>query len=193
MKVIIYSRVSTDDKEQNTERQVIQCRNYCAIHNHTIIGEHEDYISGDTNPFIRKGFSSGVKSKPDGIVIYEISRFSREHPSKVMRRIQELKDSGIKIISITEPAFNMEGDMSELLQYIMAWFNNYYLSNLRRNVKTGQERARQQGKVIGRAKVKFNERRATHLYTVEKKTQREIAKELNVSLGTLNRFLKTLK
>ena len=190
MKCVIYSRVSTDDKDQDPERQFMKCNQYCDLHNHEVIGKAEDKLTGDSNPFKREGFSSLMKLNPDGIVIYEISRFSREHPSKVMRRLSELKDKGIKLISITEPAFNMEGEMSELLQYIMTWFNNYYLTNLKRNVKSGIERARAQGKQIGRASVKFNKYRAYHLLFNEKLSQRKVSKELGVSLATINRFKK---
>lgn len=192
MNVTIYARVSTDDKEQDPERQVMKCKQYCELHNHNIIAERVEHQSGDSNPFVRDAFAAVLNDKPEAIVIYEISRFSREHPSTVMRRLQELKDMGIKIISITEPAFNMEGEMSDLLQYIMAWFNNYYLSNLKRNIKSGMEKARlkgtKSGKPIGRAKAKFNMHRAYELLFNESKSQRFVANELNVSLATINRF-----
>lgn len=188
MKVGIYARVSTSDKGQNPDRQVIKCKQYAELHNHEIILIKEEYGSGDSNPFEREGFKELIKSKVQGIIIFEVSRFSREHPAKVMRRLQELKDKGIKIISITEPAFNMEGDMADLLQYIMTWFNNYYLTNLKRNIKSGQERARLKGKHIGRSKAIFNKRRAYELLINQKISQRKVSAELNVSLATINRF-----
>lgn len=190
MRVCIYARVSTDDKEQNPERQRMQCLRYCELHSHEVIGYHYDYVSGDSNPFDRVGFRELIKDKPDAIIVYEISRFSREHPGKVLRRLSELKDRGIKTVSITEPAFNMDGEMSELLQYIMSWFNNYYLTNLRRNVKSGIERARKEGKQIGKPPAKFNKHRAYHLLFVDKMSQRNVSKELGVSAATINRFKK---
>ena len=190
MKVAIYARVSTDDKDQNPDRQKMKCEQYCELHNHEVLVYAEDYGTGDSSPFDREGFKEIWAYDVQAVVVYEISRFSREHPSKVMRRLQELKDKGIKIVSITEPAFNMEGEMSDLLQYIMTWFNNYYLTSLKRNVKSGIERARKQGKQIGRAKVNFNERRAYHLLFEEGMSQRAVSKELDVSLSTINRFKK---
>lgn len=190
MDVVIYARVSTDDKDQKPERQKDSCQQYADLHHHNVLGYGEDYLTGDSNPFDRLGFQEILKLKPKGIIVFEVSRFSREHPSKVLRRISELRDRGIKIISITEPAFNMDGEMSDLLQYIITWFNNYYLANLKRNVKSGIERARKQGKQIGRAKVNFNQHRAYHLLFVENKSQRNVSKELSVSLATINRFKK---
>jgi len=190
MRVVIYARVSTDDKDQDPERQRMKCEQYAELHNHEVLGYYYDKTSGNSNPYERKGFTDCLICKPEAVIIYEISRFSREHPAKVLRRLQELKDRGIKIISITEPAFNMEGEMSDLLQYIMAWFNNYFLTNLKRNIKSGIEKARKQGKQIGRAGVKFNKLRAYHMLFVENKSQREVSKELNVSLTTINRSKK---
>ena len=190
MKIAIYARVSTDDKEQNPERQRLSCEKYAELHNHSIIGYAEDKISGDTNPFDREGFKNIIKTNPEGILIFEISRFSREHPIKVMRRLQDLKNRGIKTISITEQAFNMEGEMSDLIQYIMSWFNNYYLSNLKKNVKSGLDRARKQGKILGRPKSKFNQYRAYHLLFNEKKSLQEVSKILGTSKATLFRFKK---
>lgn len=190
MKVVIYARVSTDDKDQDPERQRMKCEQYAELHNHDVLGYYFDKVSGSTNPYDREGFIKCLVCKPEAVIIYEISRFSREHPAKVLRRLQELKDRGIKMVSITEPAFNMEGEMSDLLQYIMAWFNNYFLINLKRNIRSGIEKARSQGKQIGRAKVKFNRLRAYHLLFVEKKSQRFVSSELGVSLATINRFKK---
>lgn len=190
MKVGIYARVSTTNKGQNPERQVLQCENYANLHNHEVVLIKEEYGTGDSNPFERNGFKEILKYKVKGVIIYEMSRFSREHPIKVMRRIQELKDKGIKIISITEPHFNMEGEFADLILYFMTWFNNYYLVNLKRNIQSGLERARKKGKILGRPKVKFNKLRAYELLINKKLSQREVAKELNVSLATINRFKK---
>lgn len=190
MKVGIYARVSTTDKGQDPQRQILKCEQYIDLKNHELIITREEYGTGDSNPFDRQGFKDIIAANVDGILIYEMSRFSREHPSKVMRRLQELKDRGIKIISITEPAFNMESDMSDLLQYIMTWFNNYYLINLKRNIRSGMDRARKQGKQIGRTPAKFNKRRAYELLINQKMSQRKVAAELNTSLATINRFKK---
>lgn len=190
MKVAIYARVSTDDKEQNPERQVHACRNYCELHNHQITTIVQEHITGNSNPLERPEFKKCFTEQIEGIVIYEISRFSREHPSKVMQRLQHFKDRGVKIISITEPAFNMEGDFSELLQYIMTWFNNYYLTNLSRNVKSGLEKAIKDGKTLGRPKAKFNQYRAYYLLFEKKMSLDQVAKEVGTSKGSINRFKK---
>ena len=193
MKVALYARVSTDDKEQDPERQFMQLRKYVELHQHECLGEYQDKISGDTPPVSREGFNALMVVKPEGVIVYQIDRLSREHPSKVLRFLGEMKDKGIAIISITEPAFNMDGEFADLIRYIITWFNNWYLANLKRNVKTGIEKARAQGKQIGRKKAEFNKFRAYELLTNEKKSQRFVSKELGVSLATINRFKKVIE
>jgi len=69
---------------------------------------------------------------------------------KVIHLIESLKTRGVKVISITEPAFNMENEMGEVMLYLMGWFNNYFLRKLKREIKSGMDKARAQGKIIGR-------------------------------------------
>jgi len=191
LNVCLYARVSTKDKEQDPERQFIQLRRYCELHSHNIVGEFRDFgVSGDTIPEKRQGFSLLLAEKPDAVVVYSLDRLSRQHPSKVISYLGRLKDRGVLVISVTEPAFNMEGEFAELIQYIITWFNSWYLRNLKKNIKTGLENAVAKGKVLGRSKAKFNKRRAYQLLFVEKKSQRFVSKELGVSLATTNRFKK---
>lgn len=188
MKVVIYARVSTDDKDQNPERQLLKCRQYAELHNHTVVKEIIEYHTGDSNPFYRPKGQEIIKLDIDGVVVFSMDRLTREHPVKVITMINNLKDRGVKIISITEPAFNMESEFSDILLYIMGWFNNYFLVKLRRDTRAGIERARKEGKQIGRAKRKFNEYRAKALLA-EGYSYGEIAKELGVPKTTIyNRF-----
>jgi len=188
MKIAIYCRVSTEDKEQNPERQLLKCRDYCNLHNHQIIKEIQEYHKGDSDPFTRPLGKELLNIDCEGIVIYSMDRFTRQHPIKVIQMINDLKNRGIKIISITEPAFNMESEFSDIIIYIMTWFNNYFLTKLKKDIRSGIERARKEGKQIGRKKTSFNEFRAKELFK-EGKSYGEVAKELGVAKSVIyNRF-----
>lgn len=189
MKVALYARVSTDDKDQDPERQLMKCRNYCEIHDHTIIGEWSEHHTGDSDPFKRPECARALASGADAVVIYSMDRLTRQHPVKVIRLIQDLKDSGVKVVSITEPAFNMEHDLSEVMLFLIGWFNNYFLKKLKRDIKSGMDKAKASGKHIGRPSVKFNKYRAIELLR-SGMSQRKVAEELGVSLATINRYKK---
>lgn len=188
MKIGIYARVSTEDKEQDPERQLIKCRQYCELHHHTIIKEISEHYTGDSNPFERDKGKELLNLDIEGIVIYSMDRLTRQHPIKVINMINHLKNRGIKIISITEQAFNMESEFSEIILYIMTWFNNYFLQKLKSDIKSGIEKARLKGKQIGRAKTRFNEYRALELFK-KGYSYGMVAKELGVSKTVIyNRF-----
>lgn len=194
MKVISYGRVSTDDKDQNPERQHIQNTRYAEMHNHEIVIEISEYITGDTNPFERPLVKEALNKHKDidAIIFPDVSRWSRQHPTKLMLTYQEAKDRGLKLVSVTEPAFNMDSEFGHVILYIVGTFNNYYLKELSKNTKAGMEKARKQGKQIGRPKAKYNRLRMKYLldqgisYSI-------IAAELNVSKATISRFKKGLE
>ena len=187
MKVAIYARVSTDDKEQDPERQLLKCRQYCELHQHTIIGEWQEHHTGDSDPFRRPEAGKALRSGAEAIIIYSMDRLTRQHPVKVIRLIQDLKEWGVKVVSVTEPAFNMEHDMSEVMLYLIGWFNNYFLKKLKRDIKSGMEKAKAQGKHIGRPRKHFNRYRAAQLLK-EGVSVRDVAGIVGVSPATISRF-----
>lgn len=126
-KIIIYTRVSTDDKAQDPEVQVLKCKQYCELHNHKVIDIiREEGVSGDSYIFDRpngKKILPMIKQgKIEGIVVFSQDRYSRESPVKFLQQLNYLKDMGITFISVTEPIFNMEGEFSEPLKYFLSWF-----------------------------------------------------------------------
>jgi DNA invertase Pin-like site-specific DNA recombinase len=189
MRVAIYSRVSTDDKDQNPERQVLKCKQYCELHNHTIEHEVLDYHKGDSSPMDRPKFNTIDLKKVDAIVVYSIDRLTRQHPTKVMNLLNYFKQSGILIISVTEPIFNMESDFAEPMQYFMTWWNNYFLKKLSQDVKSGLERAKEKGITLGRPKKDIDYNKVIELKT-KGLSLRQIATELNISLGSVQRCIK---
>ena len=193
MKVNIYARVSTDDKEQDPERQLMKLRNYADIHGHVILKEVIDYNTGDSNPFERENGKHLLHNNPDGILFYSIDRFTRQHPTKVFKILNWLRDQNIHFVSITEPIFNTESEFAEVMIFLLTWWNNYFLTKLRRDIKSGMDRARKQGKQIGRSPATFNKQIAFRLLFVEKLSQRQVAKKLNTSLSTINRFKKGIE
>ena len=160
MKVCIIARVSTDDKEQNPESQLIPCRKYCKDQGHTIITEIVDHYTGTVDIFSRPD-GSRLKEllqnkKIEGIVVFSVDRFSREDPIKVIHQLRVIEsEHKVKFISITEPIFNMESEFAEPMKYMLSWFSNYWITQHKKKVKSGMDRAKQEGRHIGRPKRGF--------------------------------------
>lgn len=193
MRVAIYARVSTDDKDQDPERQISKCKQYCDIHDHKVVEEIKENHTGDSSPFERPFGRLLLKPEIEGIVIYSMDRLTREHPIKVIRMLGDLKDKGVKVISITEPAFNMESDFADLLLYQITWFNNYFLKKLKRDIRSGMDRAKEKGKHIGRPVARFNKLRAHQLIFEDKLSLRAVSLEMQVPLATLHRFKRAVE
>jgi len=200
MKVAIYARVSTDDKGQDPLVQENKCRNYCEMQGHEVVAVfHEEGISGDTFYYDRpKGkelYSLLQSNKVQGLVVQAVDRFSRQNPLKVLQLLNNLRTQGIIFISVTEPAFNMDSEFSDVIRYILTWFNNYFLKQHKVKVHAGLDKARKfgtkSGKTIGR------QRKANHDVIMELhgqgKTISEIAREIGVLKGSVKYAIDSQK
>jgi len=202
MRVFLYARVSTDDKEQTPESQLMKCREYAHIHNHKILGEYADIgVSGDSliwdRPAGKNAKASFIDSnKVDGIIVFSVDRYSRESPIKVLQQIAHLKERGIKFISITEPPFNMDSEFAEPLQYMLTWFSNWFLVQHKKKVRAGMDRAKtkgtRSGKPIGRPKLSGWYKNRIREYHAQGVSMKKIAKELGLSVGVVHKTLHNL-
>lgn len=201
MKVIIYCRVSTDDKGQDPKVQLDKCRQFCQFNNYEIIGEFLDEgVSGNTYYYDRPEGSrmqSIIKRYENtqvglGIVCFAVDRFSRQDPIRLLPLIKDLKDHNILFISVTEPVFNMAGSMAQPMQYLLTWFSSYFLEQHITKVKAGMDKARlkgtKSGKAIGKPR-KANYELIQQLHK-EGKSISSIAKELTVSKSSVSNAIK---
>jgi len=200
MKVAIYTRVSTDDKGQDPKVQIYRCRDYCEKNKHTIVAEFIDEgVSGDTYYYDRpdgKKLDNLIKrNKIEGIVCFAMDRFSRQNPLKILPLINHLRSSGIIFISVTEPIFNLESELSEPMRYFYTWFNNYFLKQHKEKVMAGLDKAKKygtkSGKSIGRER-KANYDEIIVLYK-EGSTISEIARKLEINKSSVSHAIKLFK
>lgn len=200
MKVAIYCRVSTDDKGQDTSVQEHKCRSYCEAHGHTIVAVYyEEGVSGDTfyydRPEGKKLYQLITKRKIEGLVVQAVDRFSRQNPIKVLTLLNTIRDNDVKFISVTETAFNMDSEFSDVLRYILAWFNNYFLKQHLVKVQSGLDKAKKygtkSGKPIGR-KRKADYSKIQRLYA-EGQTISGISRLLGVSKSSVKHAIDSTK
>jgi DNA invertase Pin-like site-specific DNA recombinase len=199
MDLLSYARVSTDDKGQLPEVQLAKNRQYADLNNHKIFLEIvDDGVSGEKVPFWERPHANEIKemiqkNKIQGIIVFGLDRFSRENPIRVLQYIQHLKEQGIIFISVTEPVFNMESEFAEPLQYMLAWFANYFIVQHKRKVLAGMDRAKDKGtksgKPIGRPKLSGWHKNRIVEADGQGKSIRAIASELGISVGVVHKTL----
>jgi len=161
MKVGIYARVSKDEAEkdnrfQNPDNQLFALRKYCENNNYEIYCEYIDKQSGaDPNrPNFRLMLKEARERRFECIIVWKLDRFSREPQFVVMGYINQLKQIGCGLISITETWLDTResNPVSELILSIMTWFAGEERRKISERTKVGIALKREQGMSWGRPK-----------------------------------------
>jgi len=171
MKVAIYVRISTRKQELNN--QLRQLRNYCEKSDWIIFKEYCDIISGkeDSRPEYDKMFSDARRKVFDVVLFWDLSRFSRSGTLFTLQKLRELDNLGINWHSFQEPYFSSIGEFKDVVISIMATLAKIEREKISERTKAGMERAKDEGKKVGRP-------------GIPKETVDEIIKYLNE--GTLS-------
>ncbi len=141
-----YVRVSTDSQmEYSPDSQIKLIQEYCEKNNIILLEDcifiEESGISGksmDKRPeFMRMIALSKKKPKPfDVILVWKFSRFTRNQQESIVLKTM-LKKNGVDVISISEPL--PEGPFGSLVETIISWQDQYYLTNLSQEVRRGMK------------------------------------------------------
>lgn len=189
-----YIRVSTDT--QTVENQKLAIKNYARYHRlHNIIWVSET-ISGTKNPEKRKLGDIIAKAAPgDVIIITELSRLGRSL-MMILNVLQLLLDKGVRVIAIKEGYELGDNIQSKVLAFAFGLSAELERTLLSERTKLGLERARKQGKRIGRQpgekphyfkltpyKTKIKR------YMKEGRTINSMAEEFSVSWLTMKNFV----
>ena len=159
---LIYVRVSTAQQVEDgvsLEMQETRCRALAAARNYPVAGVFRDEgFSGDSEK--REGLQQMLEQVErlrlqdiePLIIVYEMSRLTRS-PSFTLRLLGEKrKDNdclGVKVVSLTEPEYDMSTPMGAFMHTIMAAVRKLELDQLRRRTKDGLAQAKMNGKYLG--------------------------------------------
>ena len=115
----LYARVSTKDKEQNPENQLIRLREYCKARGWNF-REYVDFASGakKDRPALLKLFSD-VESI-DGVLTLRIDRFGRS-AMQLASNIFKLKESGKFFEAIDQGIKVIPGEKDPQTQFLHDW------------------------------------------------------------------------
>ncbi|MEM4590102.1 MAG: recombinase family protein [Candidatus Micrarchaeia archaeon] len=193
MRAAIYARVSTDDKGQDVENQLIQLRDYCKAKGYEIYKEYTEYITGTgkkRRPVFEEMMEDARKRRFDVLLVWSYDRFSRAG-LKDIHYISDLNEWGVKFVSYQESFLDTTTEMGELLLPIFAWIAKQEAKKISERTKAGLQRAKNEGKNLGRPKVQINNDIIMKLRN-EGKSLAEIAEQLQCSKETVRRRLMEL-
>lgn len=189
-----YIRVSTN--MQTVQNQKIAIREYAKYHRITKIQWIAETISGTKTPEKRKlGNLLDNAKNGDVIIVTELSRLGRSL-MMILNVLQSLLESGVKVIAIKEGYELGDNIQSKVLAFAFGLSAEIERTLLSERTKQGLERARKQGKHIGRRKGQKSKKykltgKAAYIKR-ERSTGRSklsLAKEFNVTWITLNKFM----
>jgi DNA invertase Pin-like site-specific DNA recombinase len=189
MTAAIYARVSTKDKGQDTENQLIQLRDYCRRQGLQYV-EYIDQTSGKTGDrdAFKRLFADASRRLFDVVVVWALDRFTREGVLETFEYIRDLTRYGVQFESYTEAHFRTTGMAGELMLAIAAWIAKQERLRITDRVNAGIARARlhgtRSGSPIGRPKAVFDRHQVITLRAAGK-SWHEIATALGVSTGTV--------
>jgi len=182
----IYARVSTRDKGQDTNNQLVQLRDYCSRRGFHVVGEYIDQASGKTSDreAFKRLFEDASRRVFDIVLVWALDRFTREGVLETFEHVRRLTKYGIAFESYTEQHFRTTGPAGELMLAVAAWIAKQERIRISDRTKAGLERARRQGKVPGRPKRVFRRDEVVRLRDMERMSWRAIAASLDIPVMT---------
>ncbi len=151
-RVGIYSRVSTSDKDQNPETQLLPLRELAAKEGFEVLGEFVDYASANDLKG-RKNWDRllvlAERKKIDLILVWKMDRAWRSLHGAVTT-LRNLNEWGVGFRSLTEGMVDTSTAQGRLLFSLLASFAEFEREQIIERVKAGMARAKREGKHVGR-------------------------------------------
>ena len=195
-RVAVYARVSTSDKDQDPETQLLALRDYCAAQGWEVVAEYVDHAPANDQAHRtawRQLLDDAAKRKFSVVLVFKLDR--------AFRSVKHMHDTlaawevvGVGFKSVMEQ-FDTSTALGRLLLNLLASLAEFELEMIRERVKAGMDRARRQGKKIGRPSVwdrkGFSRRFGAILERLNDGdiSRRKAAQELGIGYATLKRLL----
>ncbi|MFC2122205.1 recombinase family protein [Bacteroidota bacterium] len=197
MKVCLYARVSTSDKEQDPMTQLIPLREFTEAQGWQAYQEYIDYVPATDivhRTSWRKVLDDASKRKFDLLLVWRMDRAFRS-VLDAATTLERLRTWGVGLRSYTEPWLDTTSPFGEALYYITIAYAQLERGILRERVKAGMERARKQGHKIGRPRVMDRRGFKKSFGAILERlgdgqvSKRQAAKELGIGYATLTRLI----
>ncbi len=197
MRMALYARVSTRDKDPNPETQLLRLRQF--------VGQHPDghiaqiYIDqASANNLLhrtawRQLQDDTIQHRFDAVLVFKLDRAFRS--VKNMRDMLNVWDPlSIGFLSAQE-GFDTTTALGRLLLNLLASLAEFELETIRERVKAGIDRAKQAGKTIGRRAITDDPDHWSHVQAavgaiqVGEWSYRKAAKKYGVSVSSIQRAM----
>jgi len=181
MKAAIYARVSTFDQEP--ENQLAELRRYAGARGWTVAEHIDKGVSGakDRRPALDALLADARRRRFDVLVVWRLDRLGR-NLKHLIGLLDELNALGIAFVSLNE-GIDATTPAGKLQMHILGAIAEFERARIAERVKAGLQRARAQGKRLGRP------RKADAAVAVPGGSVRDAAKAWGVSKSTAARWI----
>ncbi len=192
-RVALYARVSTSDKGQDPETQLLALRAYAARRGFVPAGEYVDYASGtrDNRPQYQALLTAARQRQVDVVLVWRYDRFARSTQALV-QALHELHRLGVDFISHQEN-IDTTTPQGELIFTVMASRAQFERALISERVKAGMARAKAQGKHISRAPLAEELQAQMVALAAEGLSIHQIGKQLGLGYGTAWKYIRRVK
>jgi DNA invertase Pin-like site-specific DNA recombinase len=188
-RAVLYLRVSKH--EQTIENQRIELERVAAVKGWKVIATFKDEgVSGAFGREVRAQYDlmlkQGVQAKFDVVLAWDVSRLSRSL-ADLVTTLDELHACGIDLY-LHQQAIDTTTPAGKAMFQMCGVFAEFERGILSERVKAGLNRAREEGKILGRPMKIANIKKIVEGRN-RGKTIREIAKEQGLSVGRVHKAL----
>jgi len=190
MKVGIYARVSTKDRGQEVENQLVQLREFAEKQGWHISREYIDHETGSKSDraAFQLMFSDASRRKFDLLLFWSLDRLSREGALETLQHLNRLTACGVGYKSYTEQYLDSCGIFKDAVIGILAVIAKQERVRLSERTRAGIAIARSKGRQIGRPRLKVRSADIARLMA-KGLSRRAVGRELGISEGSVRRML----
>jgi DNA invertase Pin-like site-specific DNA recombinase len=150
-KVVVYLRVST--KEQETDNQLPALEKWIGARDHELVALYREdesaWHSGHQHE-LSKLMADLPKYQPNILLVWALDRLTRQGIGVILQLVNNFGVHGVQVVSYSESWTEQSGPMRDLLFAIAGWAANFEAQRISERTLAGLERAKAQGKVLGR-------------------------------------------
>jgi len=189
MRIAIYAGVSTKDRGQDSENQLVQLREFAAKQGWTVFREDIDQETGsrsDRREF-QTMFEDASRRQFDLLLFWALDRLSREGVLETLQHLNRLTSYGVGFRSFTEQYFDSCGIFKDAVISILATIAKQERVRLSERTKAGLAQARRNGRRIGRPRLNVQSSEIARL-RASGLSLRAIGRTLGISEGSVRRL-----
>ncbi len=191
----IYCRVSTADKGQNPDLQLIPLRDYCKARGWTVVSEYIDRgVSGakERRPQLDKLMNMAKKRQVDCIVVWKLDRWGRSL-KHLINSLAELQSIGVSFVSYSEN-IDLSTPAGKMMFHVIGAMSEFERSLIVERVRAGMAVARLRGQQIGRTPTPQHViKKVIDVFQAEHLSVREISKKTETPRSTVFRIIQDFK